>query len=80
EPVFNLLFKDYVQAERNWNRCGYGSPPLVTRFLASGKTFLQQAKLIHWSGPYKPWSSPKIQFADLWRSYVPPTLAKELVG
>ena len=80
EPVFNLLFKDYVQADKNWNRCGYGSPPLATRFLASGEKFLQQAKLIHWSGPYKPWSSPKIQFADLWRSYVPPTLEGELAN
>ena len=78
EPVFNLLFKDYVQAERNWNRCGYGSPPLITKFLASGDRFVQQAKLIHWSGPYKPWSSPKIQFADLWRSYVPKSLAGEI--
>lgn len=80
EPVFNLMFKHYVQAPRNWNRCGYGSPPLVTRFLASGRKFLSQAKLIHWSGPYKPWNSPKIQFAPLWQTYVPEAIAPELAN
>ncbi|MEL7051026.1 MAG: glycosyltransferase [Cyanobacteria bacterium J06555_13] len=76
EPVFNLMFKDYLQVEKNWNRCGYGSPPIVTRLLLdTSRQLLDQAKLIHWSGPFKPWSSPKIQFANVWRSYVPESLA-----
>ncbi len=75
EPVFNLLFKDYLQADKNWNRCGYGTHPVVTNLLlASGEKFLSEAKLIHWSGPFKPWSSPKIRFADLWRTYLPTSL------
>jgi len=79
EPVFNLLFKDYVQADRNWNRCGYGSPPIITKaLLPKSEKFAKAANLIHWSGPYKPWSSPKIQFAELWRNYVPSSLAGEI--
>ncbi len=78
EPVFNLLFKDYLQADKNWNRCGYGTQPLITNlFLAAGEDFLSEAKLIHWSGPFKPWSSPKIRFADIWRTYLPPSLAAD---
>ncbi|EDX84159.1 Glycosyl transferase family 8 [Synechococcus sp. PCC 7335] len=78
EPVFNLMFKDYLQADKNWNRCGYGTHPAVTNlFLASGEKFLSEAKLIHWSGPFKPWSSPKIRFADLWRTYLPTPLAAD---
>ncbi|MEL6553550.1 MAG: glycosyltransferase [Cyanobacteria bacterium J06621_11] len=79
EPVFNLMFKDYLQADKNWNRCGYGSLPLVTSLLLdTSSNLLEQAKLIHWSGPFKPWNSPKLQFADVWRSYVPESLASEL--
>ena len=79
EPVFNLMFKDYLQAERDWNRCGYGSPPIVTKLmLPKSDRFLSTAKLIHWSGPYKPWNTPKVQFASLWRNYVPASLTEQL--
>ncbi|MEM9149210.1 MAG: glycosyltransferase [Cyanobacteria bacterium P01_F01_bin.3] len=75
EPVFNLMFKHYLQVEKNWNRCGYGSFPLVTKLLLdTSPKMLEQAKLIHWSGPLKPWNSPKVAFADAWRSYLPESL------
>ena len=73
ETVLNLMFKDYIPLDHNWNRCGYGNHQLLTRFLASGETFLNTAKAIHWSGGHhKPWSSPVAPFTDLWRSYLPP--------
>ena len=78
EPIFNLMFKDYLQADKNWNRCGYGTHPAITNLLlAAGENFLSQAKLIHWSGPFKPWSSPNIRFANLWRTYLPISLAAD---
>jgi lipopolysaccharide biosynthesis glycosyltransferase len=73
ETVLNLMFKDYIPLEPNWNRCGYGNHHLLTRFFDAGETFLKTAKVIHWSGGHhKPWKGTAAPFTDLWKTYLPP--------
>ncbi len=67
ETLFNLMFKDYLPLERQWNRCGYGNARFVGWFL---KRHLNEIALLHWSGGHhKPWTSPNIAYADIWRQY-----------
>jgi lipopolysaccharide biosynthesis glycosyltransferase len=70
EPLFNLLFKDYIQLESKWNCCGYGNSQWVARLL---KKPLSDIAVLHWSGGlYKPWQDPKIVYGDIWRQYALP--------
>ena len=69
ETILNLMFKNFILLDRNWNRSGYGNSRPVAQFL---KCDLAQAKVIHWSGGYhKPWKTDNIIYGDLWRSYNP---------
>jgi len=75
ESILNLMFKNFIPLDRNWNRSGYGNSRPVAQFL---KCDLAQAKVIHWSGGYhKPWKTDNIIYGDLWRSYNP--LAKQAI-
>jgi lipopolysaccharide biosynthesis glycosyltransferase len=67
ETLLNLMFKDYIQLDRKWNRCGYGNIRLVSWLL---KRDLRDTAVIHWSGGHhKPWSSKNIPYEDVWRKY-----------
>ncbi len=75
ETLLNLMFKDYIQLERKWNRCGYGNVRAVSWLL---KKPLSEIGIIHWSGGHhKPWSSRYIPYAELWHRYalLKPSLA-----
>ncbi len=69
ETILNLMFKDFIPLNKNWNRCGYGNSKLVAfLFQCDVKT----ANVIHWSGGYhKPWKTPDIIYAELWNRYNP---------
>jgi lipopolysaccharide biosynthesis glycosyltransferase len=72
ESILNLMFKNFIELDRNWNRCGYGNSRLVAYLL---RCDLEQANVIHWSGGYhKPWKTDKIIYGDLWRYYKPISL------
>jgi lipopolysaccharide biosynthesis glycosyltransferase len=69
ETLLNVMFKDYIQIDRSWNRCGYGNMQLVAKIL---KKPLDQINVIHWSvGHHKPWKNPAIVYGDIWQRYAP---------
>lgn len=35
------------------------------------ESFLQEARLLHWNGPFKPWSFPAVH-SDLWEKWFIP--------
>ncbi len=70
ETLLNVMFKDYIQLDRSWNRCGYGNMQVLARLL---KKPLDQINVIHWSGGHhKPWKNPKIVYGDIWHHYATP--------
>jgi len=70
ETVFNITFKDfYTQLPAQWNCCGYGNTPWVTKLLRRDP---KKMSAIHWSGGHqKPWKSDRVIYSDLWRRYLP---------
>lgn len=71
ETLLNVMFKDYLQLDRSWNRCGYGNMQVVAKIL---KQPLDQINVIHWSGGHhKPWKNPAIVYGEIWQHYVPTT-------
>jgi lipopolysaccharide biosynthesis glycosyltransferase len=69
ETLLNVMFKDYIQLDRSWNRCGYGNMQFVAKAL---KKPLDQINVIHWSGGHhKPWKNPAIVYGDIWQKYAP---------
>ncbi len=67
ETILNLIFKDYVQLDRRWNRCGFGNTKLITWLL---KKDLSEIAIIHWSGGHhKPWKTADILYGDIWQKY-----------
>ncbi len=79
ETILNLMFKDFIPLDRDWNRSGYGNCRLIASLL---RCDLERAGVIHWSGGYhKPWNTPNIIYAELWNHYNPenrgtPTLTR----
>ncbi|MEO1124898.1 MAG: glycosyltransferase [Cyanobacteria bacterium J06639_16] len=70
ETLLNVMFKDYIQLDRSWNRCGYGNMRWLAWFL---KKDLNDINLIHWSGGHhKPWKTHKIIYGQIWRQYAAP--------
>jgi lipopolysaccharide biosynthesis glycosyltransferase len=70
ETLLNVMFKNYIQLDRSWNRCGYGNMQLLARAL---KKPLDQINVIHWSGGHhKPWKNPKIVYGEIWWRYATP--------
>ena len=70
ETLLNVMFKDYIQLDKSWNRCGYGNMGLVARLL---KKPLSEINVLHWSGGHhKPWKNPKIVYGDIWQKYATP--------
>jgi lipopolysaccharide biosynthesis glycosyltransferase len=69
ESILNLMFKNFIPLDRNWNCSGFGNARPVARLL---KCDLKKANIIHWSGGYhKPWRTDRIMYGELWRSYNP---------
>jgi lipopolysaccharide biosynthesis glycosyltransferase len=67
ETILNLIFKEYVQLDRQWNRCGFGNTKLITWLL---KKDLSEIAIIHWSGGHhKPWKTADILYGDIWQKY-----------
>ena len=70
ETLLNVMFKDYIQLDRSWNRCGYGGMRWVAWFL---KKDLKDINVIHWSGGHhKPWKTSRIVYGQIWRQYAAP--------
>jgi lipopolysaccharide biosynthesis glycosyltransferase len=70
ESLLNVMFKDYIQLDRSWNRCGYGNMQPLARLL---KKPLDQINVLHWSGGHhKPWKNPQIVYGDIWQQYATP--------
>jgi lipopolysaccharide biosynthesis glycosyltransferase len=70
ETLLNVMFKDYIQLDRSWNRCGYGNMQPLARLL---KKPLEAISVIHWSGGHhKPWKNPKIVYGEIWQTYATP--------
>lgn len=70
EPLLNVMFKDYIQLDGSWNRCGYGNVRLLGWLL---KKPLKDINVIHWSGGHhKPWKTRRIVYGHIWRQYAPP--------
>jgi lipopolysaccharide biosynthesis glycosyltransferase len=70
ESLLNVMFKDYIQLDRSWNRCGYGNMQPLARLL---KKPLNQINVLHWSGGHhKPWKNPNIVYGDIWQKYATP--------
>ena len=67
ETLLNVMFKDYIQLDRSWNRCGYGNMQPLARLL---KKPLDKINVIHWSGGHhKPWKNASIVYGDIWCRY-----------
>jgi len=70
ETLLNVMFKNYIQLERSWNRCGYGNVRPLTWLL---KRPLDQINVLHWSGGHhKPWKTHRIVYGEVWRRYASP--------
>lgn len=70
ETLLNVMFKDYIQLDPSWNRCGYGNMQILAKVL---KKPLNQINVIHWSGGHhKPWKNPAIVYGEIWQKYAPP--------
>jgi lipopolysaccharide biosynthesis glycosyltransferase len=70
ESLLNVMFKDYIQLDRSWNRCGYGNMQPLARLL---KKPLDQINVLHWSGGHhKPWKNPQIVYGEIWQQYAMP--------
>lgn len=73
ETLLNVMFKNYIQLDRSWNRCGYGNMRPIAWFL---KKPLSQINVLHWSGGHhKPWKTHKIVYGEIWRKYASPDLS-----
>lgn len=70
ETLLNVMFKNYIQLDRSWNRCGYGNMQPLARLL---KKPLDKVNVIHWSGGHhKPWKNSNIVYGDIWWRYATP--------
>ncbi|PSN18648.1 lipopolysaccharide biosynthesis protein [filamentous cyanobacterium CCP5] len=70
ETLLNVMFKNYIQLDKSWNRCGYGNMRLIAWFL---KKDLKDINVIHWSGGHhKPWKNRQIVYGQIWRQYAAP--------
>lgn len=70
ETLLNVMFKNYIQLDKSWNRCGYGNMRLIAWFL---KKNLNTINVIHWSGGHhKPWKTRRIVYGQIWRQYASP--------
>lgn len=70
ETLLNVMFKDYIQLDRSWNRCGYGNMRPIAWLL---KKPLSQINVIHWSGGHhKPWKTRDITYGHIWQQYAAP--------
>lgn len=70
ETLLNVMFKNYIQLDHSWNRCGYGNVRPLTWLL---KRPLNQINVLHWSGGHhKPWKTHRIVYGDVWRHYASP--------
>lgn len=70
ETLLNVMFKNYIQLDKSWNRCGYGNMRWIAWFL---KKDLKKINVIHWSGGHhKPWKTRKIVYGQIWRQYASP--------
>lgn len=70
ETLLNVMFKDYIQLDKSWNRCGYGNMRPIAWLL---KKPLSEINVLHWSGGHhKPWKTQKITYGHIWRQYATP--------
>jgi len=62
QPILNLVFKNYGKLPRKWHlqHLGYNSK--------IKSDALQNAKLLHWNGPQKPWKEIGL-YKELWIKY-----------
>ncbi|KAK3594972.1 hypothetical protein CHS0354_019892 [Potamilus streckersoni] len=63
-PMMLVFYRNYTHLEPNWNIRYLGLTPGTSYT----KSFLKEAKLIHWSGTFKPWGRTA-QHSDIWDKY-----------
>ena len=67
EPIMNGVFDNFIPLESSWNCSGYGNKNLYP--LIKLRDFNIIPKIIHWSGPTKPWHFNDVYKQELWNYY-----------
>lgn len=66
-PMLIAFYEKYTKLDPLWNVRHLGWSPDAHY----SESFLQEARLLHWNGPFKPWSSPAVH-SDLWEKWFIP--------
>ena len=70
ESLQNLLFPNFFGISPKWNLCGMGQSKIIKNIsLFKSKMPTEKPHIIHWSGPFKPWSHNSVPFYQEWNKF-----------
>lgn len=67
EAILNTLFPNFIQLDPSWNCSGYGNNKWY--YILKLRDSNYKPKIIHWSGPTKPWHKKNIYQENLWYNF-----------